>query len=179
MIGLNLVNLSANVTVIHLVPFLTLQEGVSAQTAAYIVTLRLAGSSISRILWGFAVDRFPMNACLAVGFCARGMIPLSLALLPYPTNVVVAVATSSIGGGFQVLQPMAFANYFGRTNAGAIQGAVRPFLTVSTVTGPLVIAFLCDTTGSFDIGFLIAGALGMASTFLAVLATPPRGRAMP
>ena len=173
-IGFNLVNLSASITVIHLVPFLTLQEGISAQAAAYIVSIRLAGSSASRIIWGFAVEWFPMNACLAVGFCARAMIPLSLALLPYPANVIGAIAGSVLGGGFAVLQPMAFSNYFGRLHAGAIQGAVRPFLTVSTLAGPLLIAFLYDTTGSFDLGFVIASSVGLASPFLALLATPPR-----
>ena len=177
-IGFNLVNLSASITVIHLVPFLTLQEGISAQTAAYVVAMRLGGSSASRIIWGLAVDWFPMSACLAVGFSARAMIPLSLALLPYPANIVAAIATSTLGGGFQVLQPMAFSNYFGRAHAGAIQGSVRPFLTVSALTGPLVIAFLYDTTGSFDLGFVIAGGVGLASPFLALLATPPRRQQM-
>lgn len=173
-VGLNMVNMSANALVIHLIPFLTLQEGISSQTAAFVVSMRLVGSSISRLVWGFAVDRFPMNACLAVGFCARAVAPLSLALLPYPMNVWIVVSSSVLGGGFQVLQPMAFSNYFGRAHAGAIQGATRPFLTVSTLSGPLVIAFLYDSTGSFDIGFLIAGVLGVGSTFLALASKPPR-----
>ncbi|MEI6137024.1 MAG: MFS transporter [Chloroflexota bacterium] len=172
-IGFNLVNVSANALVIHLVPFLTLQEGLTAQMAAYIVTVRLAGSSASRIIWGFAADWFPMNLCLAVAFGARALGPLSLALLPYPSNVVMMLVTSVLGGGFQVLQPLAFANYFGRANAGAIQGAVRPLLIVSTLSGPLLIAVLFDRTNSFDLGFLIAGGLAIASIGLAVVVRPP------
>lgn len=177
-IGFNLVNISANALVIHLVPFLTLQEGLTAQAAAYIVTVRLGGSTASRIIWGFAADWFPMNACLAAAFAARGIGPLALALLPYPTNVIVMLVFSSIGGGFQVLTPLAFANYFGRANSGAIQGAVRPLLIVSTLSGPLLIAILYDTTNSFDLGFMIAGGLALASVSLALLVRPPAREAV-
>jgi len=172
--GLNLVSLSASVMVIHLVPFLTLQEGVSAQAAALVVSWRLAGSSASRVIWGWAIDRFPMNGCLAVGFFARALVPVSLVVLPYPANAIGAIVTSTLGGGLQVLQPMAFSNYFGRAHAGAIQGAVRPFITASSLGGPLVIAFLYDSTGSFDVGFLIAGAFGFVGTLLALFSTPPK-----
>ena len=178
-VGMNLVSVSANVTVIHLVPFLTLQEGVSAQAAAFIVTLRLGGSSVSRIMWGWAVDHFPMNVCLAIGFFARGLSPIMLILLPFPWNVAALVVVSIPGGGFQVLQPMAFANYFGRANAGTIQGSVRPFLTISTLAGPLFIAFLYDSTGSFDIAFLVTGAVGLVSTILALMAKPPKRKDIP
>jgi len=173
-VGLNMVNLSSSVMSIHLVPFFTLQEGLSAQSAALIVSWRLAASSGSRVVWGWATDRFPIHGCLAVGFFSRALVPLSLVLLPYPANAIGAIVASALGGGLQVLQPMAFANYFGRAHAGAIQGSIRPFLTGSSLVGPLIIAFIYDTTGSFDVGFVIAGAVGAASTILALMSRPPR-----
>ena len=171
-IGLNLVNLSATVTVYSLVPFLTQQEGMAVTAAGYVVSARLGASTMSRLVWGWAVDHFPMNWCLAAGFFARALTSLCL-LLPFPVNVVSVIVLSVLGGGFQVLQPMAFANYFGRDHAGAIQGATRPFLIASSLVGPLFIAFVFDVTGSFDLGFLVAGVMGLASAFLGLAATMP------
>ena len=172
--AMNLVGLSASVVVIHLVPFLTLQQGMSAQGASFVVAIRFAASSVSRLVWGFAVDRFKINHCLAVAFLSRAMHPLVLILLPYPVNVAALVATSITGGGFQVLQPLAFANYYGRRNSGAILGAVRPFLTVFSLIGPLFIAGVFDLTGTFNLAFLVAGGLGVLSAGLVLWATPPQ-----
>lgn len=173
-VAMNLVGLSASAGVIHLVPFLTLQQGLTAQTASFIVAIRFGASSVSRLLWGFAVDRFHINHCLAVAFLSRAMHPLVLILIPYPFNVAALVALSITGGGFQVLQPMAFANYYGRRNAGSILGGVRPFLTAASLVGPLLIAAMYDFTGTFNLVFSIAGGLGVVSAAVVLLATPPR-----
>lgn len=178
-VALNLVNLSATAIVLHMVPFLMFQEGLSAQAAGLVVSMRLVASTFSRLLWGYAVDRFPMNLCLVVGFATRALNPLSLALLPYPLNVAGVIVTSITGGGFQVLQPMAFANYFGRRHTGAIQGAIRPFVTVSSLVGPLFISIVFDLTGTFDLAFLVAGGLGLLSAVVVLFATPPRKPAQP
>jgi sugar phosphate permease len=175
-IALNLVHLSASVIVLHLIPFLTLQEGVSAQVASLVLTMRLAASSLSRLLWGFASERLPMNLCLTIAFLSRASHPLALALLPYPVNVIVVIVTSITGGGFQVLQPLAFANYFGRRYSGAIQGATRPFLTISSLVGPLLISIVFDLTGTFNLAFLVAGGMGVVGAGVALFATPPRRR---
>ncbi len=175
-VAMNLVGLSASAGVIHLIPFLTLQQGLSAQTVSFVVSIRFGASSVSRLIWGFAVDRFHINHCLAVAFFSRAIQPLFLILLPYPFNVAVLVATSFTGSGFQVLQPMAFANYFGRRNAGAILGGVRPFLTAASLVGPLFISVLYDFTGTFNLVFSIAGGLGVLSAGVVLLATPPQKR---
>ncbi len=175
-IGLNLVNLASNAMVLHLVPFLTLQEGMSAQAASLILSMRLAASSFSRLFWGVAVERLPINLCLSIAFFSRALTPLTMILLPYPLNIASVVVTSFTGGGLQVLQPMAFANYFGRRYSGSIQGATRPFLTVSSLIGPLVISMVFDMTGTFDIAFLATGVLGLASAGIVLFATPPYKR---
>ena len=175
-VAMNLVGLSATLIVIHLVPFLTLQQGMSAQAASFVVSLRLAASSISRLVWGFAVDRFHIKHCLAVAFLSRAIHPLALILLPYPLNVTVLVVTSITGGGFQVLQPLAFANYYGRRHSGAIMGAMRPILTITSLLGPLFVSAVFDLTGTFNLGFLVAGGLGLLSVGVVLLANPPRKR---
>ena len=101
-VAMNLVGLSATLIVIHLVPFLTLQQGMSAQAASFVVSLRLAASSISRLVWGFAVDRFHIKHCLAVAFLSRAIHPLALILLPYPLNVTVLDVPVNFGTRLRV-----------------------------------------------------------------------------
>lgn len=173
-VAMNLVHVSATAIVVHMVPFLTLQEGLSAPTAGLVVSARLVASTISRAIWGLATERFPINLCLGVAFASRAMNPLTLVLLPYPLNVAGVVLTSFTGSGFQVLQPMAFANYFGRRYSGTILGSVRPFLTVATLVGPLLIAAVYDLTGTFTPAFVFAGGLGLVSAVIALFATAPR-----
>ena len=72
-----------------------------------------------------------------------------------------------------VLQPLAFANYYGRTFFGTIQGTIRPILAVPQLVGPLLIAFIFDMTGTFFFGFLLASILGFIASGVALLARPP------
>ena len=178
-LALNLVNLSTSVIVVHLVPFLTLEEGVSAETAGVILTLRLVSASVARLIWGFLVERIPIRVCLAGSFFFRSASTLALIIAPYPWNVVLLLLANIPGGAFAVLQPMAFANYYGRRFAGSIQGAIRPFLTISQLISPLFIAVLFDVTGTFVPAFLIATLMGFAAAGVALLATPPRRPVLP
>ena len=72
------------------------------------------------------------------------------------------------------MQALAMANYYGRRFLGSIQGLLRPLLGISQIVGPIFIAILFDTTGNFKLGFLIASSLGIAGSFLVLLATPPK-----
>jgi MFS family permease len=179
-ISLNLIQLASSAIVFQLVPFLTLQEGMSAQAAGMVLTARLVVATFSRLLWGFAADRFSIHSCLAFAFFSRALGPISLVVLPYPANVIAMLVSNIAGGGFQVLQPMAFANYYGRKHQGAIQGLTRPFLTVSSLVGPLIISFAFDLTGTFDPVFMASSVLGVVSAGVAYLAVKPvkRGAAV-
>lgn len=178
-VGLNLVQIAGNTSTLFFVPFLMLQEGMSAQIASLILTLRLLSSTLSRLVWGFAADRFPVHYLLAFAFFSRAVGPLALVLLPYPWNVAVMLLTNITAGGFVVLQNMAFANYYGRRHSGAIQGFTRPFLTVTSLAGPLIISRVYDMTGTFNVIFVISALVGLLSVPIALLATPPKGRPRP
>ena len=72
-----------------------------------------------------------------------------------------------------VLQPLAFANYYGRRFFGTIQGTIRPILAIPQLVGPLLIAMVFDMTGSFYAGFFIASVLGFIASGVALFARPP------
>jgi OFA family oxalate/formate antiporter-like MFS transporter len=172
-LSMELVSLSATVVVVHTVPFLSFEQGMSTQAVSIVLTLRLFSATLSRFFWGFLMERFPVHLCLSVGFFFRAVGPISLVLLPYPVNVLVLLISNIPGGAMAVLQPMAFANYYGRTFFGTIQGIIRPILSIPQLVGPLLIAMIFDTTGTFYAGFLLASFLGFIASGVALLARPP------
>ncbi len=79
----------------------------------------MLGSTVSRLLWGYVVDHVPVRVCLAVTRVARGLGDLSLIVVPYPFNIATFVLPSGVlSSAFALLQPMAFANHYGRTFLG-------------------------------------------------------------
>lgn len=101
------------------------------------------------------------------------MAHVARALVPF-SRVVLPTARRDWGNHDQYPRRRApgtpaddFSNYFGRAHAGSIQRSVRPFITVSSLGGPVAIAFIYDRMGSFDLGLLIAGAFGFVATILA------------
>ncbi|MQF83157.1 MFS transporter [SAR202 cluster bacterium AD-802-E10_MRT_200m] len=92
-----------------------------------------------------------------------------------PSNVFTIISVlSGTAAAWGLLQPMIFSNYFGRTSQGTIQGVLRPFLAGPGLAIPLITALLFDTTGTFDIAFILAAAPGVLAIFLVLLATPPK-----
>lgn len=172
-LSMELVSLSATVVVVHTVPFLSFEQGMSTQAVSIVLTLRLFSATLSRFFWGFLMERAPVHLCLSVGFFFRAVGPISLALFPYPLNVAILLVSNIPGGAMAVLQPMAFANYYGRTFFGTIQGTIRPILAIPQLVGPLLIALIFDMTGTFYSGFLLASILGFIASGVALLARPP------
>ena len=172
-VALNMSQLAITATTFHLVPYLTLQLGISTAAAGLILTFRLLASICGRVVWGFATDRFPMHLCLGVGCLSRSIGPALMVLLPFPMNILAMVAVNVPGSGFQVLQPVAFANYYGRRHSGAIQGITRPLLVAGSLIGPLALSYVFDITGTFNVVFLISAALGVVGSAFAFFATAP------
>ena len=172
-ISMNLASFAASAQVIHTAPFLTQQEGMSTSAASLVIMTRLAIAAIARIPWGFLAERIPLRICLALSFAGRSLGLMSLVLLPFPYNLPIFIVLSGTAAAWGLLQPMIFSDYFGRTFQGTIQGVLRPFLAGPGLAIPLITAFLFDTTGTFDIAFIIAAAPGILAIFLVLYATPP------
>jgi MFS family permease len=172
-VSLNLVNLATVPMVLLQVPYFT-EQGMSNQGASYLFTLSWLGFTISRFIWGFVAEHVPIRFALA-GMClARSLGIFCLVLVPYPYNIGPFLLFSGVlGGAMGILQPMAFANYYGRASTGRIQGAIRPLMSVPQLVGPLTVAILFDATGSFSFAFMGASVLGFLGTAIVLFAKPP------
>ena len=172
-ISLNLVGLMVSPIITHTVPYLTLQESMSIQMVSVVLVLRQVGGSFSKLMWGFLVERIPVRYCLAAMYAIRSLGPLCLVLFPYPYNVPPFVLFTGLGAAMSVLQPVVFANYYGRAFIGTIQGTMRPLLGISQLAGPLLVAIVFDATGTFDVAFAACVVVGLVAAAIALLATPP------
>lgn len=157
-----------------LVPFLVKQEGMSLAGAGWVLSGFMAGATVSRLIWGFLVERISVRVCFSVILLVRGIAALSLILVPFPWNIGGYLLFSGVlGGSIGLIQPLMLGQYFGRDSFGRIQGMVRPFLALPQLVGPLLLAWMSEVTGSFTLGFAIAAVLAIVGAGVAVFATRP------
>jgi sugar phosphate permease len=149
-------------------------EGMSIQGAAFVLSASAMGTASARWVWGFIVERYSIHACLSTMAGIRALGTLSLVVVPYPFNIPTFVlGWGTFGGAFGLVQPIAWSNYYGRRFQGSIQGTMRPFMQISRLIAPFTIAAIFDATGSYDTAFLIAFAIAASSTVLFWAAKPP------
>jgi len=65
------------------------------------------------------------------------------------------------------------ADYFGRGHLGSINGIMRPILTISTASGPLIIAGIYDLSGAYFWAFVLVLAAWVIMGLVALVTRPP------
>ncbi len=155
-----------------------IESGISATTAAAIISLFSLMSGVASAGCGLLPRSFPIKyplaatgALLAVGTVL--MIGISSVL-----QGAVAAAVFGFGiGGVLTLLPIAWADYFGRANYGAIRGLALPAQIVAQAAGPLLSGALRDWTGSYVRSLECFVVLSVVGMLAALLARRPRGAA--
>jgi len=173
-LGSNFVGFATASVSFHQIPFF-LNEGMSIQGASYVLSASLGLSAVSRFLWAFLLEHFSVRLCLSTMASFRAAGTLALVVVPYPYNIVpFVVGWGLLGGAFGLVQPMAWATYYGRRFTGSIQGTLRPFTTASRLIAPISMAVLFDATGSYTLAFTIAFGVAAAAALVFVGATRPQ-----
>jgi predicted MFS family arabinose efflux permease len=128
---------------------------------------------------GMLVNRLPARYLGAIGFI---LLATASVLTIYANSIfVMALSMAIFGlgiGGTMFLQNFLWADYFGRTHLGRIQGIVNPItLTIGGIGAPLA-GYVRDSTGSYDsiwwagVVLIVIGAVALAVT------RPPVRRSM-
>ena len=87
----------------------------------------------------------------------------------------VAAALFGLGiGGMLTLLPVAWADYFGRANYGAIRGLALSAQVLAQAAGPLLSGMLHDWTGNYTRSLECFTALSFLSILAALAARRPR-----
>lgn len=158
--------------VIHEFSVLT-DRGLSAAIATAVLATHSFGSVIARVLWGTLADRFPVRSLMGGVFLASAVgLVILLSVRTAPMAFAFAIVYGIAVGGNAVLNPMTWANYFGRGFVGTIRGVTMPAQLVSLSLGPVLAGCMFDWTGSYMIPL---GVFVCTYTFggVLILATKP------
>src|SRR5438552_867118 len=150
---------------------------VSAVVAASMVGLASIGNAVGRVFWAWISDLITRRATFFVMFVTQVL------LFWFFPNIVTAsfltivafVVLMCYGGGFGTMPAFA-ADYFGPKNVGPIYGLMLTAWGFASSFGPLLIAHMRETAGSYGGALHVMAGVMAISALLPILVRPPRTR---
>ena len=148
---------------------------VSAIVAAGMVGIASIGNAVGRVFWAWTSDLLTRRWT----FVAMFLVQVGLFwFLPWITSASILTAGSFIilmcyGGGFGTMPAFA-ADYFGARNVGPIYGLMLTAWGCASAFGPLLIAHLRQSSGSYVSGLHIIAVIMAVSMLLPILVSPPK-----
>jgi MFS family permease len=161
-------------TNLHMIPHL-MDVGYPLILAAAAVSMRSAASLVGSPLWGYVVERVPLQPVAAIGFLMQGAGIAVLLLPPSPATIIAWLLLFGLGGaGSHVVSEVIWAHYYGRLSLGMVRGIAYPFQTVLVALGPLGIGLLYDLSGGYQSSFVLMAAGSVIAALLIQLARAPK-----
>jgi OFA family oxalate/formate antiporter-like MFS transporter len=150
---------------------------VSAIVAGSMVGIVSIGNAVGRIFWAWTSDAITRRWTFVVMFLVQ--VGLFWAL-PSLGSASILTAVSFIilmcyGGGFGTMPAFA-ADYFGSKNVGPIYGLMLTAWGSASAFGPLLIAHLRQSSGSYVSGLHIIACIMAVSVLLPILVSPPKAQ---
>jgi MFS family permease len=159
---------------LHQAPHLV-ERGLDPTTAALIVGCFSLMSGIGTLACGFLPRRLPIRFVLALVGVLLALGTLLLARVASPADGYVAASLFGLGiGGMLTLLPLAWADYFGRANYGAIRGLALSAQVLAQAAGPLVSGLLRDLRGDYQLALNVFALLSGLSVAAALAARAPK-----
>ncbi|HYL91329.1 MAG TPA: MFS transporter [Burkholderiales bacterium] len=158
---------------LHQAPHL-IERGISPTVAAAIVATFSAASGLGTLACSLLPRRLPLRFVLAFVGAVMATGPLLMTRIAGPFDGYVAGAVYGFGiGAMLTLLPVAWADYFGRSNFGAIRGVTLSAQVLAQATGPLLSGALHDWTGNYMLSLYTFAALASLSVVAALGARRP------
>jgi sugar phosphate permease len=153
----------------HLKLFLSLDRAYSQTDAASIISLVLAISIAGRLFMGWLADRISRkHVMLLIYVLVAAAIPLLL-IGGSPTSMSLFAVVFGLGlGGEYLIIPLMAGELFGVAVLGRVMGIVLTLDGVAEATSPMLVGYLRDRTGTYNVGFTtlvitaLAGAVAIA-----------------
>jgi MFS transporter, OFA family, oxalate/formate antiporter len=148
--------------------------------AAGMVGIASIGNAVGRIFWAWVSDAITRRWTFVVMF----VIQVGLFwLLPSLSSVAILTVVSFIilmcyGGGFGTMPAFA-ADYFGSKNVGPIYGLMLTAWGTASAFGPLLIAYMRESSGSYVSGLHVIACIMALSAVLPALVAPPQSENLP
>lgn len=149
--------------------------GVSAVAAASMVGLVSIGNAAGRVFWAWASDSISRRATFFAMFVLQVLLFWFLPNVATASLMVFASFAILLcyGGGFGTMPAFA-ADYFGPKNVGPIYGLMLTAWGFASAFGPLLIARMRETSGSYRGGLHAIAVVMAVSTLLPILLHSPR-----
>jgi OFA family oxalate/formate antiporter-like MFS transporter len=158
-------------------PLFQEETGVTAAIAASMVGLASIGNAVGRVFWAWFSDLITRSATFFVMFVALILLFWFLPNIAtaWFLTIVTFVVLMCYGGGFGTM-PAFTADYFGPKNVGPIYGLMLTAWGFASVFGPLLIAHMRETAGSYRGALHVIAGVMTISAVLPILVRPPRPR---
>lgn len=162
--SLTLAYLGTASIITHVIPFLQ-DKGLSLQLASTILALATGVSIIGRVAAGYLADRISVKYVTIFSFLLQaGGIALLLGAGSMTMIWAFVIVFGLAMGGMFALEPLLISRYFGLTSFGAIYGGLWAVVALGFATGPPLAGYIFDTSGSYNLAFV----LFIAATILAI-----------
>jgi OFA family oxalate/formate antiporter-like MFS transporter len=147
---------------------------VTVIVAAGMVGIASIGNAVGRVFWAWVSDAITRRFTFVIMFLLQAVF---FWVLPITTSAAILTVLSFIilmcyGGGFGTM-PAFTADYFGTKNVGPIYGLMLTAWGTASAFGPLLVAHMRQTTGSYLSGFHVLSIVVLASTVLPLIVRPP------
>jgi MFS transporter, OFA family, oxalate/formate antiporter len=149
--------------------------GVSAVVAGGMVGVASLGNAVGRVLWAWVSDLITRRATFFVMFLVQVLLFWFLPNIGAATlmTIVTFVVLMCYGGGFGTM-PAFTADYFGPKNVGPIYGLMLTAWGFASAFGPLFIAHMRETTGSYSGALRVIAGVMAVSALLPIVVRPPQ-----
>lgn len=157
---------------VHIVPH-AVDLGVSAPVAAGVAATIGGTSMLGRLVMGFAGDRIGTRRAMAVCFLIliTALLWLQVARELWMLYLFASIYGFNHGGFFALISPL-IAGLFGTRSQGTLLGIVICSGTFFGSISPIVTGRIFDTTGSYQLAFLILLVLAIIGLILSMLIKP-------
>ena len=163
---------------VHLGSMLNLDRGLPLQTVGLVVSTYLGVGALFNLVGGYIGDRLSVRTAI-FGFSALQSVAVGVLLLTHSTPMafLFAVLLGISFGGRSPLTTVIRSIYFGRRAFASITGISMVPMNGFMIVLPLFAGYMFDTTGSYDIPFLLLIVLNFVGSCLFLVLGEPK--AMP
>jgi OFA family oxalate/formate antiporter-like MFS transporter len=171
-------NTSAGISMISQeAPLFQELSGVSVAVAAGMVGVVSIGNALGRVFWAWVSDSITRRATFFVMFFIQALLFWFLPDLSSATwlTIIPFIILMCYGGGFGTMPAFA-ADYFGSANLGPIYGLMLTAWGFASAFGPLLIAYMRETSGAYRGALHVIAGVMSISMLLPLIVSPPQTR---
>ena len=168
-------NTSAGISVISQeAPMFQELAKVTALVAASMVGIVSLGNAIGRVFWAWVSDGITRRFTFVVMYLLQVVLFWVLPSIHSVSGLTVLtfIILMCYGGGFGTMPAFA-ADYFGARNVGPIYGLMLTAWGFASAFGPLLIAHMRQSSGSYETGLHVIAVVMAVSIVMPLIVRPP------